>query len=263
MRFWISLLLLAVLVPAPQVEVARPAPVSLACSGPAWQLSLEGERAWLSLAQAMPLALEGRSSTDEPGSFGWRGRGRARDGQDLVAFVSPETCTDPSGEEAPFSVKVSLPDHRFVSGCCRPSAEALAGEPQLRPRPTPSPAPTPAPALGDWVSSLVTFLPAIRACVQERSRTEAVVFAAVMPDKAAHLVLRLPEGRYADCHVPPGRGPVKVATRPRDSPSRPEERAAVLTLLRTGPPASEPCYRPQPVLDDQGQRLGWIAIKGC
>ncbi len=265
MRLWSSSLVLAMLVPAPQVEVTRPAPLSLACSGtgPSWRLSLDGDRAWLWLSPGRALALEGRFSTDEPGSYGWRGRAVARDGQDLVAFVSTATCTDASGEEAPLSVRLSLPDGRFVSGCCRRSAEALVGEPEPEPVPTPSAAPTPAPALGDWISSLVTFLPAIRECVQVRSRTEAVVFAAVKPDKTAHLVLRLPEGRYADCHLPPGRGPAKVTLRPRNAPSPPEERAAVLTLLRTGPPASEPCYRPQAVLDDQGRRLGWVSVRGC
>jgi hypothetical protein len=67
---------------------------------------------------------------------------------------------------------------------------------------------------GDWISSLPTYYPAIKECVDGRSRVEAVVF------------------------------------------------AAIKSLLAT-PPPMEPCYRPQAVLDEQGTRLGWIALKGC
>src|SRR5262249_33539228 len=153
---------------------------------------------------------------------GWRGRATAKGG-DLVAFVDEATCTDALGETVPFSVRVSLPDGRFVSGCCRRPDAGPAEEPEAVPGPPPSPAPTPAPARGAWISSLVPFMPAIKACVQETSRAEAVVFAAVTPDKAAHVVMRLPGSRYADCELPPGRGPTKVSLRPRDATTSPEE----------------------------------------
>jgi hypothetical protein len=205
----------------------------------------------------------GRFSTVDPeGAYGWRGRATEGERRDLVAFVSEASCTDASAEEHPFSVRLSLPDGRFLSGCCRRGATATE-EPEIEPTPAPLPAPTPAPAVGDWISSLTTFLPAIGACLQESGRTEAVVFAAVRPDKTVHLVLRLPGGRHADCLLPPGRGPARVTLRPRDAPSSPEEAAAVLTLLPQRPPPSEACYRPQPVMDEQGRLFGWIARKGC
>ena len=119
-----------------------------------------------------------------------------------------------------------------------------------------------APGLGDWVSSLATFFPSIHACVEESKGTEAIVFAAVKPDKTVHLVLRLPGQRHADCHLPPGRGPAKVTLRPRGADSSAEEQAAMLTLLPHAAP-SEGCFRSQPAFDEQGRRFGWISIKGC
>lgn len=183
-------------------------------------------------------------------------------GRDLVAFVSEAVCTTAALEEQPFSVRVSLPDGRFVSGCCQRVGEAPAARSRPEPLPLPSPAPTPAPSFGDWISSLATFRPAIKECLGTGLDAEAVVFAAIKPDKTTHLVLRLPEDRYADCLLPPGRGPAKITLRPRDAPRSPEEQAAMLSLLAT-PPPMEPCYRPQAVLDEQGRRLGWIALKGC
>jgi hypothetical protein len=258
-----SPLWLAVLLAGPQADVARRDPPPLLCSGtgPAFRLTLEANRAVLSLPPVSAVLLDGRFGADDLRSYGWRGR--APGGRDLVAFVSDATCQDAAAETSPFSVRLSLPDGRFVSGCCRRADEARAEEPEAEPTPPPSTTPTPAPTLGDWISSISTFVPAIKACVQEQGRAEAVVFAAVTPDKTAHLVLRLPGGRYADCELPPGRGPARIATRRRDAPTSPEERAAVLTLLRMGPPVSEPCFRPQLVLDDEGRKLGWVSLKGC
>ena len=130
------------------------------------------------------------------------------------------------------------------------------------PKPTPSPAPTPAPSSGDWTASLVTFFPSIKACVLERTRTEAVVFAAVRPDKVVHLVLRLPDERYADCDLPPGRGPARLRMRPKGAALADEERAAVLTLLPREA-QSEGCFRSQLAKGEQGNPYGWISRKGC
>jgi hypothetical protein len=264
MRLGISSLVVALLAPAPQAESPRPAPSGLSCvgEGTPWRLLLLDNRAWLSLPPARPQALEGRLSAEDSASYGWRGHASGTAGGDLVAFVSETACPDSSGEELPFSARVSLPDGRFVAGCCRRTSEGAGEEAEMAPGPLPSPAPTPAPALGDWISSLSTFYPAIKECVQERMRAEAVVFAAIKPDKTTHLVLRLPGDRYADCQLPPGRGPAKVTLRPRGAPRRPEEQAAMLSLLST-PPPMEPCYRPQPVYDDKGERMGWATLKGC
>jgi hypothetical protein len=263
MRLWISSLVVALLAQAPPAETPKPAPAALTCAGEgtAWRLVLADTQARLSLPPARPTSLEGRLSIGDAGSYAWRGHAEGSGARDLVVFVSETTCADASGEEFPFSARLSLPDGRFVSGCCRPTTEG-AEEPGEGAGARPSPAPTPAPALGDWISSVATYYPAIKECVQERSRAEAVVFAAIEPDKTTHLVLRLAGDRYADCRLPPGRGPAKVTLRPRDAPRPAEEQAAMLSLLST-PPPMEPCYRPQPVYDDKGERMGWAALKGC
>ncbi len=265
MRLWMSSLVFAAAVPSPQevTPTPAPAPAVLSCSGLSedWSLLLSGNRGQLSVASAREARFEGRFSTDESATFGWRGRAIG-EGGDLVVFVREAACSTASGEEQPLSVNVSLPDGRFVAGCCRRPGDVPADESAARPRRRPSPAPTPAPSLGDWISSLSTFYPAIKECVTERNPAEAVVFAAIRPDKTTHLVLRLPEDRYADCLLPPGRGPAKIVVRPRDAPRSAEEQAAMLSLLPT-PPAMEPCYRPQAVFDGNGDRVGWISLKGC
>ena len=263
MRVFIHSLVAVLLAPGPQEDRSRPGPASLSCSAqdaPQWTLLLDEDRGRLVVPPAREVSLEGRFSINGSKSFGWRGRATGG-GRDVVVFVSEAVCTSPSGEQ-PFSVRVSLPDGRFVSGCCQRVGEAPAEEAGGTSRVPPSPAPTPAPALGDWISSLPTFYPAIKECVGESSRAEAVVFAATRPDKTTHLVLRLPEDRYADCLLPPGRGPAQVSLRPPDAPRSAEERAAIFSLLPT-PPPMEPCYRPQAVFDENGERLGWIALKGC
>src|SRR5262245_47265830 len=176
MRLWISSLAVALLAPLPPAEPPRPAPSALSCTGEGtpWRLLLLDSRAWLSLPPARPVVLEGRLSVDDSASYGWRGRAASSEGRDLVAFVSETACPEASGEELPFSVRVSLPDGRFVSGCCRRTSEGAAEEPETAPGALPSPAPTPAPALGDWISSVATYYPAIKECVHERLRAEAV-----------------------------------------------------------------------------------------
>ena len=267
MREVMSSLVVAVLVAAPHGVMAAdaPPPPPLTCfgSGPSFRMDMNGGRALLSMPPARSLSLEGRVSPDEATkAFGWRGRATGGRGTDVVAFVQDETCTDLSAVEHPFSVRVSLPDGRFLSGCCRRSAPDAELEPEAEPKPAPSPPPTPAPASGDWISSLVTFFPSIDACIEESRRTEAIVFAGVKPDKAVHLVLRLPGPRYADCHLPPGRGPARVTLRPRDATLSGDEQAGLLTLLPLEAP-TEACYRSQPVHDEHGRRIGWISRRGC
>jgi hypothetical protein len=226
-------------------------------------MSLDGRSARLAIPPAAGLTLVGRiSSSDQTKNYGWRGRPTDGKGADVVVFVNEATCTDISAVEHPFSVSVSLPDGRFLAGCCRRAAPGTEPEPEAEPQPTPTPAPTPAPGLGDWISSLVTFFPSINACVQESRRTEAIVFAATKPDKTVHLVLRLPGPRYADCHLPPGRTPVKVTLRPKDAVPAAEEQAAILTLLPHEAPSGG-CFRSQLVFDEQGRRFGWISLKTC
>jgi len=56
----------------------------------------------------------------------WRGSPAA--GRDLVVWLQHSTCTDNmSGTKLPVTARVSLPDGRFLSGCCRVPAQAAAG----------------------------------------------------------------------------------------------------------------------------------------
>jgi heat shock protein HslJ len=56
----------------------------------------------------------------------WRGSPAA--GRDLVAWLQDSTCTDNmSGTKLPVTARVSTPDGRFLSGCCRVPAKATGG----------------------------------------------------------------------------------------------------------------------------------------
>ena len=129
---------------------------------------------------------------DQTKAYGWRGRAAGGKGADVVAFVNEETCTDVAGASTRSpcaSLSLTVASFRAAAGGPLPAPRQSRGR---RAKPTPSPAPTPAPALGDWISSLVSFFPSIDACVHESPRTEAIVFAAAKPDKTVQLVLRLP-----------------------------------------------------------------------
>jgi heat shock protein HslJ len=61
----------------------------------------------------------------------WRGSPAA--GRDLVVWLQDATCTDNmSGTKLPVTARVSLPDGRFLSGCCRVPVQAAAGSPPAR-----------------------------------------------------------------------------------------------------------------------------------
>ncbi len=58
----------------------------------------------------------------------WRGASPA--GRDLVVWLQDSTCTDNmSGDKHPVSARVSTPDGRFLSGCCRVAAATRTGKP--------------------------------------------------------------------------------------------------------------------------------------
>jgi heat shock protein HslJ len=58
----------------------------------------------------------------------WRGSPAA--GRDLVVWLQDTTCTDNmSGSQLPVTARVSLPDGRFLSGCCRVPTPAVGGSP--------------------------------------------------------------------------------------------------------------------------------------
>lgn len=50
----------------------------------------------------------------------WMWRGSAQPGaKDLVAAIVPTACPEPSGENAPYTVWLMLPDGKALTGCCR------------------------------------------------------------------------------------------------------------------------------------------------
>jgi heat shock protein HslJ len=56
----------------------------------------------------------------------WRGSPAA--GRDLVVWLQDSACTDNmSGTKLPVTARVSTPDGRFLSGCCREAAQATGG----------------------------------------------------------------------------------------------------------------------------------------
>ena len=58
----------------------------------------------------------------------WRGSPAA--GRDLVVWLQDSTCIDNmSGNKLPVTARVSTPDGRFLSGCCRVPAPGAAGGP--------------------------------------------------------------------------------------------------------------------------------------
>jgi heat shock protein HslJ len=61
----------------------------------------------------------------------WRGSPAA--GRDLVVWLQDSTCTDNmSGTKLPVTARVSTPDGRFLSGCCRVPAQAVGGSAPAR-----------------------------------------------------------------------------------------------------------------------------------
>jgi heat shock protein HslJ len=55
-------------------------------------------------------------------------RGTPADGRDLVVWLQQSTCTDNmSGTQLPVAARVSTPDGRFLSGCCRVPTKAAGG----------------------------------------------------------------------------------------------------------------------------------------
>jgi uncharacterized membrane protein len=115
-----SALLAAVLtVLAPPVAAIAPGTV---CFGnePSWSLRFHDERrATLSFPDTGARELRGHATMLAP-LREWMWRGRSANGGDLVAFISEAACSDNMSDlKHPTTVRASLPDHRFLAGCCR------------------------------------------------------------------------------------------------------------------------------------------------
>jgi uncharacterized membrane protein len=250
----------------------------LVCYGnePSWSLELSEAAARLKVPGEEEVEFAGASTAIAALKVqAWRGRLPGGRPGDLVAFLTEAACTDGMSDvKRPYSARVSLPDGRLFAGCCRPdtmrSPRATSGAPALGSTLSPSTSPGsepkkaggPPPSTGpDWAHSILEFLPALRMCVYENMRTEAVVYAEALGKGKFHLVLRLQGRRYADCETT-GTGPARVSGRKRGGTLTPAEEVALVTLLPGDPPRG-PCDVSEPALDDRGNPFGWITRKGC
>jgi heat shock protein HslJ len=108
----------------------------LMCFGnePSWGLALEQPgTAQLILPDAPPAAYQGTDTRLEPlRERVWRGRLVGGAGPDLVAFLREADCSDSMSDvRHPVVARVSLPDGRFLAGCCRLVASGTPAPPAV------------------------------------------------------------------------------------------------------------------------------------
>jgi heat shock protein HslJ len=130
MRTW-SLAIGAVLVGVVAAAAADP---PLMCFGnePSWGLALDAPgAARLLLPDAPPAVYQGTDTRLDPlREQVWRGRLAGGAGADLVAFLRQADCSDGmSSVTHPVVARVSLPDGRFLAGCCRLVASGAEASP--------------------------------------------------------------------------------------------------------------------------------------
>lgn len=97
---------------------------SLICFGnePSWRLDISGaSSARLILPDQKPVEYQGSESRlYYLGERMWRGKTADGKGDSLVAFLREVACSDGMSEiRHPLLARVSLPDGRFLAGCCR------------------------------------------------------------------------------------------------------------------------------------------------
>lgn len=108
----------------------------LICFGnePSWGLEFAGRSsARLLLPDHRPVHFRGSETRlDVLKERAWRGKAVGGKGGDLVAFLREAACSDTmSGIQHPVTARVSLPDGRFLAGCCR-----IPAAPNAMPAPT-------------------------------------------------------------------------------------------------------------------------------
>lgn len=114
---------------------------SLICFGnePSWHLDFSGgNSARLMLPDQKPVDFQGSESRLYYfGERAWRGKAAADKGDSLVAFLREVACSDGmSDTRHPLLARVSLPDGRFLAGCCRVPAAPVAPAPVTLEGPT-------------------------------------------------------------------------------------------------------------------------------
>ena len=116
----------------------------LMCFGnePSWGLALEQPgTAQLRLPDAPPAEYQGTDTRLEPlRERVWRGRLAGGAGSDLVAFLREAECSDGMSDvKHPVVARVSLPDGRFLAGCCRLAATGTPAPPAVGAAPSTAP----------------------------------------------------------------------------------------------------------------------------
>jgi heat shock protein HslJ len=96
----------------------------LICFGnePSWGLEFSGRSsARLLLPDQRPVYFRGSETRlDALKESAWRGKAAGGKGGNLVAFRREAVCSDGMSDvKHPFTARVSLPDGRFLAGCCR------------------------------------------------------------------------------------------------------------------------------------------------
>jgi heat shock protein HslJ len=114
---------------------------SLICFGnePSWHLDFSGPAAArLVLPDQKPVEYQGSETRLYfLGERAWRGKTADDKGDSLVAFLSEAACSDGMSEiRHPLMARVSLPDGRFLAGCCRVPAVPAAPAPAMLEGPT-------------------------------------------------------------------------------------------------------------------------------
>lgn len=112
----------ALLLTASPLAAADPANVICFGNEPSWSLQFAGPRMarlsfpdgassdWTVVATELPVLRE----------RAWRGQSAKGGGGILVAFLKEESCSDTMSDiKHPMQARVSLPDGRFLAGCCR------------------------------------------------------------------------------------------------------------------------------------------------
>ena len=104
----------------------------LICFGaePSWSLRFDGGgRATLAFPDGKPVEYRGRETRlDFLKERAWRGTPAGDAKGVLVAFLRETACSDTMSDTVhPLSARVSLPDGRFLAGCCRIPAAPLEG----------------------------------------------------------------------------------------------------------------------------------------
>jgi heat shock protein HslJ len=108
----------------------------LMCFGnePSWGLALDTPgTARLILPDAPPAEYQGTETRIAPlPERAWRGAPRGGRGADLVAFLRDAECSDGMSDgKHPVVARVSLPDGRFLAGCCRLVATGTPAPPAV------------------------------------------------------------------------------------------------------------------------------------